>query len=68
MKQGRLDFVVVASCHSECVGNIFFNAGINHVICVNKKKALRDDAAIIFSKTFYYSVFSSSYSVCDAFA
>jgi len=33
---GRLDFVVVASCHSECVGKIFKQAGIPHVICISK--------------------------------
>jgi hypothetical protein len=29
-----LDFVFIASCHSEFTGNIFHNAGVRHVICI----------------------------------
>lgn len=36
MKQANsnLEFVFVASCNSEPVGEIFKNAGAKHVICV----------------------------------
>ena len=34
-KHQSLDFVVVASCHSECVGKIFQKAGAKHVICID---------------------------------
>lgn len=30
-----LDFVFVASCHSEFVGRIFLEAGAKHVICIH---------------------------------
>ena len=31
----ELQFVYVASCHSEQVGKIFLEAGIPHVICID---------------------------------
>jgi hypothetical protein len=31
-----LQFVYVASCHSEQVGKIFLEAGIPHVICIDQ--------------------------------
>ena len=34
-KNQSLEFVVVSSCHSECVGKIFQNAGAKHVICID---------------------------------
>lgn len=34
-KHQKLEFVVVASCHSECVGKIFQKAGAKHVICID---------------------------------
>jgi hypothetical protein len=33
--QTSLQFVYVASCHSEQVGKIFLEAGIPHVICID---------------------------------
>lgn len=30
----KLEFVYVASCHSEFAGHIFLNAGAKHVICI----------------------------------
>jgi hypothetical protein len=38
----RLDFVVVASCHSENAGRVFLNAGVKHVICISKSKTMTD--------------------------
>ena len=63
----RIEFVVVASCHSECVGKIFQASGAKHVICIDQKKILQDEAAILFSKTFYSHIFGSSLSICEAF-
>ncbi|CDW80630.1 nb-arc domain protein [Stylonychia lemnae] len=63
----KLEFVVVASCHSEQVGKIFQNCGAKHVICIDQKTILQDEAAIEFSKTFYNNLFGSSHSICKAF-
>lgn len=66
-KNNHLKFVVIASCHSERLGDIFFQAGVEHVICVNKLKEIKDKAAIKFSRTFYSSVFGSENTICAAF-
>ena len=62
-----LQFVFVASCHSEEVGKIFNEAGIPHVICINKKETVLDKAAIEFSKFFYDEVFDSYKNICEAY-
>ncbi len=49
----KITFVILAACHSEEWGRAFFNAGVKHVICVNKNHKLNDRAAIVFSKKFY---------------
>jgi hypothetical protein len=59
--------VVVASCHSECVGKIFQSAGAKHVICIDQKKLLLDEAAINFSRIFYCHIFASNLSICEAY-
>ena len=60
--------MVIASCHSEMLGRIFLDAGVEHVICVDKKKEIRDKAAIVFSRTFYSCIFkSSAFTICEAF-
>eukprot|EP00347_Sterkiella_histriomuscorum_P010299 403376838 len=63
----KLKFVVVASCYSYCCGQIFAKSGIEHVICVDKSKAILDESAILFSRTFYTTVYSSDVSICKAF-
>lgn len=63
----ELDFVVVATCHSEFVGRIFLEAGAKHVICVKNSEEVKDQAAITFTETFYDSVFTSSLDICSAF-
>ena len=35
-KGSNLKFVVIASCHSEECGEIFRQAGVEHVICINQ--------------------------------
>lgn len=64
----NIKVVVVLSCHSELIGNIFFNAGINHVIWIREKEKVADEAWIVFAKAFYKVLFSSNpESVCRAF-
>ena len=63
----KLEFVYVASCHSEFAGEIFLNAGAKHVICIRGDQELSDQAAIVFSKSFYNSVFKKTLSICSSF-
>lgn len=46
----NLEFVFVASCNSEPVGQIFLNAGAQHVICVRNGQEIADEAVIIFAR------------------
>lgn len=54
----KLEFVVVATCHSEFVGRIFLDAGAEHVVCIRKKDTVVDEAVLHFTSTFYSAVFS----------
>ena len=64
----EIDLVFVSSCHSEFIGDIFFKAGINHVIWIKESKTISDEASIIFAKAFYQALFSlNSYSIWEAF-
>lgn len=63
----ELDFVFVASCHSEEVGTIFQQAGAKHVICIKKQNEVLDDAALTFTTTFYNLIFQQSKDICTAF-
>ena len=45
----ELEFVVVATCHSEFVGKIFQEAGAKHVICITQSEEVEDDAIITFT-------------------
>ena len=64
--EDSLKFVFLASCHSEAFGKIFRNVGISHVICIDEKLEMLDDAAIEFAKDFYKRVFIGT-PVCKAF-
>ncbi len=64
----NLEFVFVASCNSEFAGKIFLAGGARHVICVKQGKEISDEAVIQFSKSFYYSVFCQSMTICASFA
>ena len=53
----ELDLVFVAACKSDFMGRIFQKTGAKHVICVKKTKEILDEAAIAFTKSFYYHIF-----------
>ena len=53
-----LDIIFLAACDSEKVGKIFLKSGARHVICVQNKKEVLDQAAIDFTATFYRQIFS----------
>jgi len=60
--------VVILSCHSELIGNIFSNAGIPHVICIKEREKISDVASIIFARNFYKMLFrDNKINVCQAF-
>jgi len=66
-KPTNLQFVYVASCHSEKVGEIFLQIGVPHVICINQNQTILDKAAVDFSKFFYDEVFDNYSTICEAF-
>ena len=70
IKQNKceLEFVFVATCHSEFVGQIFQEAGAKHVICILHEKEVRDDAVITFTDTFYSMIFEQNQKICTAFS
>lgn len=55
-----LDFVFVASCHSEKAGKTFHRAGAKHVICIREDEKISDEAQIEFSIKFYEIIFSQT--------
>ena len=65
-KHHSLQLVVVATCHSEFVGEIFQEAGAQHVICIHKDFEVVDDAIITFTDSFYGLLFEQK-TICDAF-
>ena len=62
----NLDVVFLAACNSEFVGKIFRECGVKHVICVKYDRYVLDDAAIVFTKTFYHKLFDQI-NICEAF-
>ena len=63
-----IKLVVVLSCHSEFIGNIFYNAGIPHVVWIQEKEKISDAASIIFASAFYKLLFGgNSCNICQAF-
>ena len=62
-----LEFVVVATCHSEFVGKIFQEVGANHVICILQSEEVEDEAVITFTDDFYTMVFQQNMHICKAF-
>ena len=61
-----LQLVVVATCHSEFVGEIFQEAGAKHVVCIHQDYEVEDDAVITFTDSFYNLIFNGR-KICDAF-
>lgn len=45
-----MDFVVVATCHSEFVGKIFMESDCAlHVICIDNNSEIEDDVILTFT-------------------
>ncbi len=62
-----IKFVIIASCYSLCFGQIFSQAGVEHVICIDKGKEIDDKAALTFSRAFYKAIYTSECTICEAF-
>ena len=63
----KLDFVFMAACHSEFAARIFLEAGAHHVIGVNQKDPIRDDAVVTFTQTFYNKLWKERSKICTCF-
>jgi hypothetical protein len=49
----KLDFVFMATCHSETAARIFLKSGAKHVIAIDRSEAIYDEAVLTFTKSFY---------------
>ena len=49
----HLDIVFLSSCHSEALSEVMLELGAKHVICIDKDKTVKDDACIVFSRSYY---------------
>ena len=52
----QIKLAFINACHSEQMGNIFFNAGIPVVVCVSSGEEIDDDCCKEFSRQFYKSL------------
>lgn len=57
----------MAACDSEDIGRIFQRCGAKHVVCIEQKHLVLDQAAINFTNVFYSSIFKGV-PICSAFA
>ena len=62
----KLEVVFFAACNSEIIGKLFQKCGAQHVICIQKKREVLDEAAIDFTKTFYDRLIRGM-TICEAF-
>ncbi|KAJ0411079.1 hypothetical protein ATCC90586_008054 [Pythium insidiosum] len=53
---GTLKLVFVSSCHSREVGEVFVQAGVQHVVCVRSGDKILDDASAHFASSFYHAL------------
>jgi hypothetical protein len=55
--KNKIQFVFVASCHSENMAVIFRKAGVKHVICIREEHPVSDEAMLFFANKFYNILF-----------
>ena len=63
----KLDFVFMATCHSEFAPKIFLKAGAEHVIGIDKTQKIFDDAVLTFTQTFYMCLWKKGSKICRCF-
>jgi len=59
-KNRNVKLVVILSCHSQTIGEIFSKCGISHVICVDRNEPILDKACLIFTKALYTALFGEA--------
>ena len=62
----KLNVVFFAACNSEIIGKLFQKCGAQHVICIQKRREVLDEAAIDFTQTFYDRLIRGM-TTCEAF-
>jgi hypothetical protein len=68
----RIKVVIVLSCKSERMGELFHNAGTSHVICVKREKEIDDKFCAEFTYVFYFHLFGGDSNckrntICNAY-
>ena len=63
----NLDFVFMATCHSEFAARIFLDSGAKHVIGIHKDKKIQDAAVLTFTQTFYAKLWKERSKICACF-
>jgi hypothetical protein len=65
--EGKVDVVVLSSCHARSMANSFLEAGVPHVVCCQREPVFRDLGPIEFAKAFYQTL-AKKQSLKTAFA
>ena len=58
--------VVILACHSESAGQVFADAGVEHVVCVRGSERILDSSAKYWTR-FFYAALLGGFSVAKAF-
>jgi ATP-dependent Clp protease ATP-binding subunit ClpA len=66
-RRSKIDFVFVASCHSNFTYKVWLESGVGHVISIDEAKTVQDDAILVFTEAFYSLVFTGTKKICQAF-
>ena len=56
IKDSSIKLVVVSACYSKPIAEVFIDAGVPAVICIQSETKVLDESAQVFSKTFYNSI------------
>jgi hypothetical protein len=62
--ESEIQFVFIASCHSEKTAILFREAGAKHVICIRQDEPIMDLAQIYFTEQFYGNIFGQDTTIC----
>lgn len=63
----KTKLVMLMQCHSEPIGKVFFDLGVQHVICVQASRQIDDEAAVFFTNLFYEQIFVHGKTICQAY-
>jgi hypothetical protein len=54
----KVKLVFVSACHSEIIGNIFLQARVPIVVCVNSESMILSEVCGLFARNFYNYLFN----------